>query len=99
MGAGQLMAYCWDCAGCGPKTESNVENEICACGKDLKPDVLILGKALSGGIYPVSAVLSSHEVMNVFSHGSHGSTYGGNAIASAVAIEALKILQEEKLVQ
>jgi ornithine--oxo-acid transaminase len=97
--SGQLLAYCWDCAGCGPKTDANVENQMCGCGKDLKPDVVILGKALSGGIYPVSAVLSSHEVMDVFTSGSHGSTYGGNAIASAVAIEALKVLQEEKLVQ
>lgn len=62
-----------------------------------KPDGLILGKALGGGIYPVSAFLGTEEVMNVFDPGSHGSTFGGNAIASAVAIAAMDILTEEKL--
>ena len=62
-----------------------------------RPDGLILGKALGGGIYPVSAFLGTEEVMSVFDPGSHGSTFGGNAIASAIAIEAIKILREEKL--
>ena len=53
----------------------------------------------SSGLYPVSAVLTSHEVVSVMGYGSHGSTYGGNAIASAVAIEALKVLRDEELVQ
>jgi ornithine--oxo-acid transaminase len=61
------------------------------------PDGLILGKALGGGIYPVSAFLGSKELMKVFDPGSHGSTFGGNAIASALGIEAIKILKEEKL--
>ena len=62
-----------------------------------RPDGLILGKALGGGIYPVSAFLGTEEVMSVFDPGSHGSTFGGNAVASAIAIEAIKILKEEKL--
>lgn len=62
-----------------------------------RPDGLILGKALGGGIYPVSAFLGTEEVMSVFDPGSHGSTFGGNAVASAIAIEAIKILTEEKL--
>jgi ornithine--oxo-acid transaminase len=62
-----------------------------------RPDGLILGKALGGGIYPVSAFLGSKDVMSVFDPGSHGSTFGGNAVASAIATEAIKILQEEKL--
>lgn len=62
-----------------------------------KPDVLILGKALGGGIYPVSLVLASDEVMGVLKPGHHGSTFGGNALACAIAIEALKVILEEKL--
>ena len=62
-----------------------------------RPDGLILGKALGGGIYPVSAFLGTEELMKVFDPGSHGSTFGGNAIASAIAIEAISILKEEKL--
>ncbi len=61
------------------------------------PDVVTIGKALSGGMYPVSAVLASKEVMGVFSPGDHGSTYGGNPLGSAIAREALKIIVEEKL--
>jgi ornithine--oxo-acid transaminase len=56
-------------------------------------------QALSGGLYPISAVLGSQEVMSVLTSGTHGSTFGGNAIASAIAIEALKVLKEEKLVE
>jgi ornithine--oxo-acid transaminase len=65
----------------------------------IRPDVVIVGKALSGGMYPVSAVLADDEAMNVFSPGSHGSTYGGNPLAAAVAREALKVLVEEELVE
>jgi len=61
------------------------------------PDGLILGKALGGGVYPVSAFLARAEVMDVFDPGSHGSTFGGNPIAAAIGIEALDILEEEKL--
>lgn len=61
-----------------------------------KPDGLMLGKALGGGIYPVSAFLARKDVMDVFDPGSHGSTFGGNPIAAAIALEALKILEEDK---
>lgn len=67
--------------------------------ENVKPDMVIIGKALSGGIYPVSAVVSSREVLGVFNPGDHGSTYGGNPIACAVAREALKVIQEEDLVK
>ncbi len=65
----------------------------------IRPDVVIVGKALSGGMYPVSAVLADDEVLGVFSPGSHGSTYGGNPLAAAVAREALRVLVEEGLVE
>lgn len=67
--------------------------------EDIKPDAVIIGKALSGGFYPVSAFLSNAEVMAVFNPGDHGSTFGGNPLGMAVAREALKVLVEEKLVQ
>ena len=63
------------------------------------PDVLVLGKALGGGILPISAVLAQREVLNVFSHGTHGSTFGGNPLACAVADAALSVLADEKLVE
>lgn len=63
------------------------------------PDVLIIGKALAGGFYPVSAVLASREVLGVFQPGDHGSTFGGNPLACAVARTALRVLVEEKLVE
>jgi ornithine--oxo-acid transaminase len=63
------------------------------------PDVLIIGKALSGGFYPVSAVLASKEVLGVFKPGDHGSTFGGNPLACAIARTALRVLAEEKMVQ
>lgn len=66
---------------------------------NVKPDVLIVGKALSGGFYPVSAVLASKEVLGVFHPGDHGSTFGGNPLACAVARSALKVLVEERLVE
>ncbi len=65
--------------------------------ENVRPDGIILGKALGGGMFPVSAFLADHTVMDVFHPGDHGSTFGGNALASAVATEALHILQEEKL--
>ena len=67
--------------------------------ENVKPDVLVLGKALSGGVYPVSAVLSSNEIMNVIRPGNHGSTYGGNPVAAAVAIAALKVVKDENLTE
>lgn len=65
--------------------------------EDVQPDIYILGKALSGGVYPVSAVVSSAEVLGVFRPGSHGSTYGGNPLACAVARAALRVIEEERL--
>jgi ornithine--oxo-acid transaminase len=65
----------------------------------VRPDGLILGKALGGGLLPVSAFCAGAEVMDVFVPGSHGSTFGGNALAAAVGLEALKVLDEEKLVE
>jgi ornithine--oxo-acid transaminase len=65
----------------------------------VKPDVVILGKALAGGVLPMSAVLSSKEIMLVFKPGQHGSTYGGNPLASAVGLASLKALVEEKMVE
>ncbi|MUU77433.1 ornithine--oxo-acid transaminase [Winogradskyella endarachnes] len=65
--------------------------------ENVKPDILILGKALSGGAYPVSAVLANDNVMNVIKPGNHGSTFGGNPIAAAVAIAALDVVRDENL--
>lgn len=70
---------------------------LCVEHDNVTPDILILGKALSGGMLPVSAVLANKSVMECFTPGSHGSTYGGNPLACAVAIEALKILKDERL--
>ncbi|HEX6937877.1 MAG TPA: ornithine--oxo-acid transaminase [Longimicrobiales bacterium] len=69
-----------------------------ACqAEEVRPDIMILGKALGGGVYPVSAVLADDEVMDVFTVGTHGSTFGGNPLAAAVAREALRVLVEEGL--
>nr|WP_299383663.1 ornithine--oxo-acid transaminase [Allomuricauda sp.] len=65
----------------------------------IKPDVLILGKAISGGVLPVSAVLADNEVMEVIRPGNHGSTFGGNPLACAVAMAALEVVEEEQLAQ
>ena len=65
----------------------------------ITPDVLIIGKALAGGFYPVSAVLSSRQIMSVYNPGDHGSTFGGNPLGCALARTALKVLVEEKLVE
>lgn len=67
--------------------------------EDVNPDILILGKALSGGAYPVSAVLANDAIMNVIKPGNHGSTFGGNPVAAAVAIAALEVVQEESLAE
>ncbi|WP_163514869.1 ornithine--oxo-acid transaminase [Gelidibacter japonicus] len=67
--------------------------------ENVKPDILILGKALSGGAYPVSAVLASDSIMGVIQPGSHGSTFGGNPVAAAVAIAALEVIKEENLAE
>ena len=67
--------------------------------ENIKPDVVIIGKALSGGCYPVSAVLSDSEILGVFNPGDHGSTFGGNPLAAAIARESLKVLVEENLIE
>lgn len=87
---GRLLATCGNCS---------CENKNCSGTPEVKPDILILGKALSGGVYPVSAVLANDEIMEVITPGSHGSTFGGNPVAAAVAIAALEVVQEEKLAE
>lgn len=87
---GRLLASCGECS-CAKKD--------CSETPDVKPDILILGKALSGGVYPVSAVLANNNIMDVITPGSHGSTFGGNPIAAAVAIAALKVIHEEQLTE
>ncbi len=67
--------------------------------ENVQPDILILGKALSGGVYPVSAVLADDAIMNVIKPGQHGSTFGGNPIAAVVAIAALDVVKDEKLAE
>ena len=86
---GKLLATCGNCS-CKNACENKPE---------VKPDILILGKALSGGVYPVSAVLANDAIMNVIKPGQHGSTFGGNPIAAAVAIAALEVIREEKLAE
>lgn len=74
--------------------------QLLACDhENVVPDILILGKALSGGVYPVSAVLANDNIMNVIKSGEHGSTFGGNPIAAKVAIAALEVIKEEKLAE
>lgn len=74
--------------------------KLLACEWDsMKPDILLLGKALSGGFYPVSAVLCNNSIMNTIKPGEHGSTYGGNPLASAVTRAALDVLLEEKMIE
>ncbi len=87
---GRLLASCGNCS-CVDKN--------CSDTPDVKPDVLILGKALSGGVYPVSAVLANDEIMSVIKPGNHGSTFGGNPVAAAVAIAALEVVREEHLAE
>ncbi|MGF1555830.1 ornithine--oxo-acid transaminase [Paucihalobacter sp.] len=87
---GRLLATCGNCT---------CEQKDCSGTPDIKPDILILGKALSGGLYPVSAVLANNDIMNVIKPGSHGSTFGGNPIAAAVAMAALEVVNDEHLAE
>ncbi|MGM0635918.1 MAG: ornithine--oxo-acid transaminase [Bacteroidota bacterium] len=87
---GALLAVCGNCNCQGHCEQQETYS---------RPDILILGKALSGGAYPVSAVLANNEVMDVIQPGQHGSTFGGNPVASAVAMEALEVVKDEKLAQ
>lgn len=87
---GSLLAICGDC-----DCQGHCEKQPTYA----TPDVLILGKALSGGVYPVSAVLANNAVMSVITPGTHGSTFGGNPLGSKVAIAALDIIKDEKLTQ
>jgi len=74
--------------------------KMLACDyENVKPDMLILGKALSGGVYPVSAVLANNEIMEVILPNQHGSTFGGNPIACKVAIAALEVVKDENLAE
>ena len=70
---------------------------LCSDHSGERPDVVILGKAVSGGMYPVSVVLADDAIMDVFTPGTHGSTFGGNPMAARIATEALTIVKEEKL--
>ncbi|MCS6930316.1 MAG: ornithine--oxo-acid transaminase [Saprospiraceae bacterium] len=72
---------------------------LCCDHFGVRPDILVLGKALSGGVLPVSAVLSSNEIMLTIKPGEHGSTFGGNPLACAVAMEALQVLRDERLAE
>jgi ornithine--oxo-acid transaminase len=72
---------------------------LCHEWSGIKPDLVLLGKAISGGMYPVSAVLGSRDIMLTIEPGTHGSTYGGNPLGSAVAIRALELIQEENMVE
>ena len=72
---------------------------LCHEWSGIKPDLVLLGKAISGGMYPVSAVLGKKEVMLTVEPGTHGSTYGGNPLGSAIAIRALEVIEEENMVQ
>jgi ornithine--oxo-acid transaminase len=73
--------------------------KLFACDwEDVKPDMYILGKALGGGVFPISAVAADSDILDVFTPGSHGSTFGGNPLGCAVAIAALEVLKDEALV-
>lgn len=85
---GSLLAVCGNCS-CEKQCEKQASY--------VTPDILILGKALSGGAYPVSAVLANDAIMNVIKPGQHGSTFGGNPIAAAVAMAALEVVSEDQL--
>ena len=87
---GRLLATCGNCT---------CEDKNCSGTPEVKADILILGKALSGGAYPVSAVLANDHIMEVIQPGNHGSTFGGNPVAAAVAIAALEVVQEEALAE
>jgi ornithine--oxo-acid transaminase len=87
---GKLLATCGNCT---------CEDRMCSGSPEVKPDVLILGKALSGGVLPVSAVLANNEIMEVIQPGNHGSTFGGNPLACAVAVAALEVVRDENLAE
>jgi ornithine--oxo-acid transaminase len=87
---GSILAVCGNCT-CENKCEKQPTY--------VAPDILILGKAISGGAYPVSAVLANDVVMNVIKPGQHGSTFGGNPVAAAVAMAALDVVNDENLIQ
>ncbi len=87
---GRLLATCGNCT-CPEKHCSGIP--------EVKPDILILGKALSGGAYPVSAVLANDNIMGVIRPGNHGSTFGGNPVAAAIGMAALTVVKDEKLAQ
>ena len=87
---GALLRVCGDCSCAGHCEKQETYTQ---------PDILILGKALSGGAYPVSAVLANDSVMEVIKPGQHGSTFGGNPVAGAVGIAALNVIRDEKLTQ
>ncbi|MDP4764672.1 MAG: ornithine--oxo-acid transaminase [Salibacteraceae bacterium] len=88
---GSLLAVCGNCT-----CQGHCERQIASYAT---PDVLILGKALSGGAYPVSAVLANDAIMEVIKPGQHGSTFGGNPLAAAIAMEALEVVKDENLAQ
>jgi len=87
---GSLLAVCGNCT-----CQGHCEKQATYT----QPDILILGKALSGGFYPVSAVLANDPIMNVIKPGQHGSTFGGNPVAAKVAMTALEVVRDEKLAQ
>ena len=87
---GSLLRVCGDCTCAGHCEQQSTY---------VKPDILILGKAISGGVYPVSAVLADNAIMNVIKPGQHGSTFGGNPIAGEVAMAALQVITDEHLTQ
>jgi ornithine--oxo-acid transaminase len=87
---GSLLAVCGDCT-----CQGHCEKQ----STYVEPDILILGKALSGGFYPVSAVLANDNIMEVITPGTHGSTFGGNPLGARVAVTALDVIKDEKLAQ
>ncbi|WP_117882999.1 ornithine--oxo-acid transaminase [Aureibaculum luteum] len=87
---GRLLASCGNCS---------CKDKNCSSTPDVKPDVLILGKAISGGVFPVSAVLADNHIMEVIQPGNHGSTFGGNPLACAVAMAALDVVKDENLAE
>jgi ornithine--oxo-acid transaminase len=70
---------------------------FCCDWEDVRPDVLIVGKALGGGVYPVSAAIADSEFMDVYTPGDHGSTFGGNPLGAAIGLASLKVIVDEKL--
>ncbi|WP_299382151.1 ornithine--oxo-acid transaminase [uncultured Lacinutrix sp.] len=87
---GRLLATCGNCT---------CEDKHCSGTPEVKADILILGKALSGGAYPVSAVLANNAIMDVIKPGNHGSTFGGNPVAAAIAMAALEVIKDENLAE